>query len=114
MTVITAILALVFVGIFVGPSDMSMADSFRGLIRSDDNFGTTVIWSIRLPRLVLGLLVGASLGLSGVLIQLSARSPLGDPNLFGIGGGASNLNALFNNCQIFITSYGKIICSNIS
>ena len=114
MTVITAILALVFVGIFVGPSDMSMADSFRGLVRSDDNFGTTVIWSIRLPRLVLGFLVGASLGLSGVLIQLSARSPLGDPNLFGIGGGASIFIAVSIIGLVSLPSYGIFIGSIFS
>ena len=48
----------------------------------------TIVWSIRIPRIVVSMVVGASLGLAGVLIQSSTRSTFGDPNLFGVGGGA--------------------------
>ena len=48
-----------------------------------------VLLAIRLPRVVLGLLVGAALGLSGAAMQGLFRNPLADPSLLGISSGAS-------------------------
>ncbi len=48
-----------------------------------------VLWAIRLPRVVLGLLVGAGLGAAGAAMQGLFRNPLADPGLLGISSGAS-------------------------
>lgn len=48
-----------------------------------------IITSVRLPRLLLGLLVGFALGLSGVLAQAVLRNPLAEPGLLGINAGAA-------------------------
>lgn len=48
-----------------------------------------VIWQIRLPRVVLTVLVGASLALSGAMVQGLFRNPLADPSLIGVSGGAA-------------------------
>jgi iron complex transport system permease protein len=48
----------------------------------------TIIWEIRLPRIVLAGLVGAALGLSGATYQGLFRNPLADPYLIGVAGGA--------------------------
>lgn len=48
-----------------------------------------VFWEIRLPRALLGLLVGAALGLSGAALQGYLRNPLAEPGLLGISGGAA-------------------------
>jgi len=80
---------LILVGVFAGPTNTSLEDAFNGLFLSGDGLMNTIVWDIRIPRVIVSLLVGANLGLAGVLIQLSTRSPLGDPNLFGIGGGAA-------------------------
>lgn len=53
---------------------------------SDDH---TVIREIRLPRTILGLLVGAALGASGTLVQTLTRNPLAEPGLLGVTAGAS-------------------------
>ena len=105
------------VGLFYGPSDASLSELASGLIRSDDGPMEMIIWSIRIPRIILSLLTGCCLGLSGALIQLSSRSSIGDPNLFGIGGGASIFLAgsyagifVFNEHWIFL---GSIISSLI-
>lgn len=75
---------------FAGPSDLSPKDIINSLIWSDNQGSSdTIVWSIRLPRVAVSLVTGACLGLAGVLIQLSTRSTFGDPNLFGIGGGAT-------------------------
>ena len=79
----------VLVGLFFGPSDATLSEITSGLIRSDEGPMKMIIWSIRIPRIILSLLTGCCLGLSCALIQLSSRSAIGDPNLFGIGGWAS-------------------------
>jgi iron complex transport system permease protein len=49
----------------------------------------SILWQIRLPRAVLAALVGASLGLSGAVMQGALRNPLADSGLLGIGGSAA-------------------------
>ncbi|WP_309110597.1 iron chelate uptake ABC transporter family permease subunit [Saccharothrix sp.] len=48
-----------------------------------------VVWQLRAPRLVLGAVAGACLGVAGLLLQESLRNPLAVPELLGVSGGAS-------------------------
>jgi iron complex transport system permease protein len=50
---------------------------------------TAILWSIRLPRVVLAALVGAALGSAGATLQGIVRNPLADPSLVGVSGGAA-------------------------
>lgn len=67
---------------------------FSALVSGDDHVAHVVVWDLRLPRVVAAVLVGACLGLAGCLLQSSTRNPLGDPQLFGLGGGAAVVQAL--------------------
>ena len=63
-----------------------------GIIPGDDVFGSTidsVVWSLRAPRGLLALIVGAGLALAGVDMQTLVRNPLADPYLLGVSSGAS-------------------------
>ncbi|MEK8127021.1 iron ABC transporter permease [Paenibacillus filicis] len=48
-----------------------------------------IVWKVRLPRIVLGMLVGAALGLAGAAFQGVLRNPLADPYTLGVSSGAS-------------------------
>lgn len=48
-----------------------------------------IIWLLRLPRLVLAMIVGASLAVCGVIMQAIVKNPLADPYILGISSGAS-------------------------
>ncbi|SDS27607.1 FecCD family ABC transporter permease [Corynebacterium timonense] len=48
----------------------------------------SVVWQIRLPRLVLGLIVGAALGVGGALMQAVFANPLAEPSVIGVSSGA--------------------------
>jgi iron complex transport system permease protein len=48
-----------------------------------------IIWDFRLPRALLGLIVGASLAVAGAVLQAVVRNPLADPFVFGVSSGAS-------------------------
>ncbi|MEE8330495.1 MAG: iron ABC transporter permease [Acidimicrobiia bacterium] len=52
---------------------------------SDD----AVVWSIRLPRVLLAAVIGAGLGVAGMTLQAAFRNPLGETQILGISGGAA-------------------------
>jgi len=95
--VIAALIAFAvatFVGsIMTGAADASLANVWGWLIGEADQGlsirDRIIILDIRLPRAVLGLLVGASLAVSGVVMQGLFRNPLADPGLVGVSSGAS-------------------------
>lgn len=63
--------------------------SLLDLLWARDNEAALILLQLRLPRLLLGLVVGAALGTAGAIIQAATRNPLGDPGLLGINAGAS-------------------------
>lgn len=48
-----------------------------------------IVWDLRLPRTIVGVLVGLALGLSGAVLQGATRNPLADPSILGINSGAA-------------------------
>jgi iron complex transport system permease protein len=75
-------------GVIVGTRVLSPGDTFAGLL-GQEGVAATVIWELRLPRTLLGLLVGSALGVAGVLAQAVTRNPLADPGLLGISAGGA-------------------------
>jgi iron complex transport system permease protein len=67
----------------VGPVPLSMADILGAFTGSADAGATIIVTEIRLPRTILALAIGATLGLAGAVLQGLFRNPLADPSLFG-------------------------------
>ena len=91
---VLALFSLLF-SITTGASDASALDVVHDLMR---NAGTAtalsmrdhiIVFDIRLPRAILGFLIGASLAVSGAIMQGLFRNPLADPGLVGVSSGAS-------------------------
>ncbi len=79
------------VGVGVGPVAVSPWGIIRELLGFDSGLSpqqATIMWELRLPRVVLGLLVGGVLSLAGGAYQATFRNPLADPYLLGVAGGA--------------------------
>lgn len=72
----------------VGAKSIPLGDVWTALTQPDDSYASAVVAS-RVPRTLLGLLVGAALAMAGALIQGLTRNPLGDPGLLGINAGAA-------------------------
>jgi iron complex transport system permease protein len=53
------------------------------------NTDDSIIWEVRLPRVLLGAIVGAALGVVGVVLQALVRNPLAEPYILGVSSGAS-------------------------
>jgi iron complex transport system permease protein len=85
-----ALLAVLFFSITVGARPISFADVFTALTAPEaGNTSHRIILELRLPRTLVGLLVGAALGMSGAILQGATRNPLADPGLLGIQTGAT-------------------------
>src|SRR5699024_6221564 len=72
----------------VGSNQLPLGDVWRTFWNPDDSFVSTVVQS-RIPRTLLGALVGTALAVAGAVIQGITRNPLGDPGLLGVNAGAS-------------------------
>lgn len=73
----------------LGANASSPAELWHALVSPSGTEGDVVVRDLRLPRTLLGLLVGASLGAAGVLMQGHTRNPLAEPGLLGVSAGAA-------------------------
>ncbi|MFD7489806.1 FecCD family ABC transporter permease [Streptomyces mirabilis] len=74
--------------IAIGAKALPLDQVWHGLFHGTGTYSDVVV-DDRISRTVLGLLVGAALGLSGAVLQALTRNPLADPGLLGINAGAS-------------------------
>ncbi|QSY52582.1 FecCD family ABC transporter permease [Streptomyces griseocarneus] len=73
----------------VGAKQIPLDQVWHGFFHYTGNETDVVVRDVRVPRTLLGLLVGAALGLAGTVMQALTRNPLADPGLFGINAGAA-------------------------
>ena len=82
-----ALLAASVVGLGCGAVHLSVLD-WWGVLSGDGGLHASVLWQLRLPRIVMALLVGWALGISGALCQALLRNPLASPFTLGVASGA--------------------------
>lgn len=95
----------------IKPGQLLSLLAYRLYLSDDINFTgqqEAVLFSLRLPRVVLGLLVGSSLAISGAVMQGLFRNPLAEPGLIGISSGASLFAVLIIvlNVKFLTTAFG--------
>src|SRR5882762_6502757 len=81
LAMLVALLVLVSLGI--GPVRLSPLTVIDALFGGGSDVQQVIVREIRLPRAILGLAIGAMLGLSGAALQGLLRNPLASPSLFG-------------------------------
>jgi len=83
------VLAALLVALCLGPADVGVSDVWQAITGdAADTTTVDIVQTVRLPRVILGLLVGAALAVSGVLFQALLRNELAEPYLLGVGPGA--------------------------
>ncbi|MEU1622832.1 iron ABC transporter permease [Streptomyces sp. NPDC005722] len=86
----TALAVLCVLSIGLGAVDIPPDRVVRALFgHPSSRLVDNIVWTVRVPRTVLGVTAGAALGLSGALMQALTRNPLADPGILGVSAGAS-------------------------
>ena len=85
VTLLTSVLA----GVRFGSVELTTAEVLAALTRGDVEMHRDIVLQLRLPRTLLGVLVGGGLALAGATFQALLRNPLAEPYILGISGGAS-------------------------
>lgn len=81
--------AVVLLGLAVGNQPLPLSEVLAALRAHDESDAAIIVWEQRLPRTLLGVLVGAALGVGGALAQGITRNALADPALLGVSAGAA-------------------------
>jgi iron complex transport system permease protein len=84
-----AAVALFLFGVGSGAFPLTPTDVLAALAGTGDQAHQFVVWSLRLPRLLVALEVGAALALSGAILQTMTRNPLVAPDIIGVNSGAA-------------------------
>lgn len=90
--VLVVAVAGVLVGqVFVAPATVGqiVASHLFGVPSTATGVAEQIVWDVRVPRVLAGIVVGAALAVTGVVIQAVVRNPLGDPYVIGVTPGAS-------------------------
>lgn len=73
----------------MGNASISIVQAVKDLLSHSPSLHQTVVWEIRLPRVLLAVFVGATLGLAGAAMQGFLRNPLAEPGILGVSSGAA-------------------------
>ena len=76
-------------GLALGPVSLSPSAVWAALFGDGDPNAVSIVQTLRLPRIALGIVIGAGLGMSGAALQSTLRNPLAEPYLLGVSGGAA-------------------------
>ena len=85
------LLVVMLMGISIGSSGSGVTSLWQIITNQNDAdpMLLTIIWKLRLPRVLLAALVGAALSLGGLVFQALLRNPLAEPYILGISGGSA-------------------------
>ena len=88
LIVMAAFAMLAFLGAFLsltkGSADISLAQIINILSNPTLEPQSQIIWNIRMPRTIVGALVGVNLAIAGAVLQAVMRNPLADPHIIGV------------------------------
>nr|WP_233202897.1 iron ABC transporter permease [Sporosarcina sp. P1] len=83
LLLIAAVLSLM-----IGPVSFSLQEIWDGIFVANDTMERRIVWELRFPRVLVGMIVGVSLAVAGAILQGVMRNPLADPGIIGVSSGA--------------------------
>lgn len=89
LLLVGVLLVAVLLGLALGSVPLSPITVLRALIGTGDVTTLAIVDGLRVPRVALGVVVGAGLAASGTALQATLRNPLAEPYLLGVSGGAA-------------------------
>jgi iron complex transport system permease protein len=86
---VVAMLAVALLSLALGTVSVSPARLIAAAMGHGDDIAAAILFDLRFPRTVLGLMVGAMLGLAGAVLQGYLRNPLAEPSVLGVSNAAA-------------------------
>jgi iron complex transport system permease protein len=90
--ILLGVLSIAFLlGLSIGPTQRGLRSALAALFSSGESDPVlhSIVWGIRLPRVLLATIVGATLSLGGLVFQALLRNPLAEPFILGVSGGSA-------------------------
>ena len=84
-----AVIIVMILSTGIGSIYIKPAEVVRGIFGYGDGPNTMIVRTLRLPRVIVAVLIGASLGVAGAILQGIVRNPLTSPDTIGTTGGAT-------------------------
>lgn len=96
-----AISSTLLMSLSLGAVPLSFEEMLQALLRRGDELQQTILWDLRIPRILATMVVGSALGMSGALLQGMLRNSLADPFILGISAGAGLVVIVMVVLQVF-------------
>lgn len=85
---LAALMLAVVASFAFGANPLPLDTVWQGLWHQDDSEASIIVWDLRIPRTIVGIITGIAFGVAGALIQALTRNPLADPGILGVNAGA--------------------------
>jgi iron complex transport system permease protein len=89
LLLLLALVVTIIAALAIGSVSLAPSAVWQALFGNGDANAIQIVRTLRLPRIALGLAIGAGLGMSGAAMQATLRNPLAEPYLLGVSGGAA-------------------------
>lgn len=86
---LSLLVLLAVLGLAIGSRPIPPERVVQVLLHRDGGVESVIVWHLRMPRVLAGVLLGAGLGVGGVVMQALTRNPLAEPGILGVNAGAS-------------------------
>ena len=103
-----ATLVVVFLSLIVGPSSLSAGNALAALFGQGEAIDIRIVYQIRMPRILAGIIAGAALSLSGLIMQTTLGNSMASPSTLGV----SNAAIFGANVSIILLSGGTFSTGN--
>jgi iron complex transport system permease protein len=98
---VITIISTLLLSLSQGAVPLSLEEMLQALLHRGDQLQQTILWDLRIPRILAAMLVGSALGMSGALLQGMLRNSLADPFILGISAGAGLVAIAMVVLQVF-------------
>ncbi|MGN0976433.1 MAG: FecCD family ABC transporter permease [Faecousia sp.] len=88
VTMLLAVVVLSVVCLFVGSSNMTVAECLAALRKTGSASNIRIIWNIRIPRVLAAIIAGAGLAISGLIMQTTLNNSMASPSTLGVSNAA--------------------------
>ena len=88
VVILGALVLVTLASLAFGANPLPLDAVWQGLWQPDETEASVIVWTLRIPRTVVGIVAGIAFGVAGALIQAITRNPLADPGTLGVNAGA--------------------------